>query len=92
MSNLTAAPGTASGSATLTWTPGANATAHWIAGIKQSDPYQLAVWSIADAIGTHTATGLESGASYIFTVTAGRGEAAATQWSPWAPWVFATPN
>ena len=92
VSNLTAAPGTASGSATLTWTPGANATAHWIAGIKQSDPYQLAVWSIADAIGTHTATGLESGASYIFTVTAGRGEAAATQWSPWAPWVFATPN
>ena len=88
-SDLVAAAGDTPGTITLTWTPGANAAAHWIAGIKQADPYNLAVWQLADAMGSHTISDLEVGATYIFTVTAGRGEGEGSQWSAWAPWATA---
>ena len=92
VTGLSASPGDAPGTLTLTWTPGANATVHWIAGIEQSNPYELAIWTFADGLGSHALEGLESGAAYIFTVTAGRGERDSTQWSPWAPWSFGTPD
>ena len=91
VSGLAAAPGDTPGSITLTWTPGANAAVHWIAGIRQDDPHNLAVWTIADAMGSHTVSGLEAGATYIFTVTAGRGEGDGRQWTAWAPWASAAP-
>ena len=92
VTGLSASPGDAPGTLTLTWTPGANATVHWIAGIEQSNPYELAIWTFAADLGSHALDGLESGAAYIFTVTAGRGERDSTQWSPWAPWSFGTPD
>ena len=90
--NLTAAPGAEPGTLTLTWTPGANAVIHWIAGVKQTDPYNLAIWGPAAELGSHTFTGLDSGSPYILTVTAGRGESDGSQWTAWAPWVYATPD
>ena len=90
VSDLTASPGEAPGSITLTWTPGANAERHWLAGVKQSDLSDFAVWAAADAMGSHTVSNLEPGATYIFTVTAGRGEGDTRQWSAWAPWATAT--
>ena len=90
-SDLTATPGEALGSVTLTWTPGANAERHWLAGVKQSDRSQFAVWAAAANTDSHTVTDLEPGATYIFTITAGRGEGDSRQWSAWAPWATATP-
>ena len=86
VSDLTATPGEAPGSITLTWTPGANAERPWIAGVKQSDRSQFAIWAAADNMGSHTVTYLEPGATYIFTITAGRGEGDSRQWSTWSPW------
>ena len=90
-SDLTATPGAALGSVTLTWTPGANAARHWLAGVKSSDRSQFAVWAAAANTDSHTVTDLEPGATYIFTITAGRGEGDSRQWSAWAPWATATP-
>ena len=92
VSNLAAAPGDTAGTITLTWTPGANATAHWIAGVIQTEPYRLAIWQISENPGSQAFSGLDSRASYIFTVTAGRGEGDSSEWTAWAPWVSATPD
>ena len=90
VSDFAAAPGDTPGTITLTWTPGANAERHWLAGVKQSDLTQFAIWAAADNMGSHTVSNLEPGATYIFTVTAGRGAGDARQWSAWAPWATAT--
>ena len=90
VSDFAAAAGDTPGTITLTWTPGANAERHWLAGVKQSDLSEFAVWAATDDMGSHTVSGLEAGATYIFTVTAGRGEGDTRQWSAWAPWATAT--
>ena len=96
--NLAAVPGAAAGSVVLTWTPAAYAARHFVFGIKQSDAEagdtsNLAAWTFAERPNVHTITGLESGAAYYFTVTAGRADAdGSNEWSPWAPWVVATPD
>ena len=96
--NLAAAPGAAAGSVVLTWTPAAYAVRHFVFGIKQSDAAagdtsNLAAWTFAERPNVHTVAGLESGAAYYFTVTAGRANAdGGNEWSAWAPWVVATPN
>ena len=89
VSDLVATAGDAPGTVTLTWTPGANAAMHWVAGVKRSDMSDFAVWAAADAMGSHTVSGLDGGATYIFTVTAGRGEGDGREWSAWAAWVTA---
>ena len=92
VSNLATAPGDAAGAITLTLTPGANAAAHWIAGLIQTEPYRLYIWQIAENPGSQAFTGLDSGASCIFTVTAGRGKSDSSEWTAWVPWVSATPD
>ena len=91
-SDLTVAAGDAAGTLTLRWTPGANATRHWVAGIKQSDwdagDFSGIIWTAADGRDTHTVSGLDSGAEYVFAVAAGRG----AEWSGWTALVRGTPN
>ena len=94
-SRLSATPGV--DSVTLRWTRGSSSTKHWVAGIKQSDwdagDYSNVIWVQASSDSTHTVTGLDSGAEYVFTVAAGRGEGSAAEWSSWAtPLARATPN
>ena len=90
MSDSAAPAGDTPGTITLTWTPGANAERHWLAGVKQSDWSDLAAWTMADAMGSHTVSGLDGGETYIFTVIAGRGEGNAREWSAWSPRATAT--
>ena len=91
-SNLTATPGDVPGTLTLRWTPGANATRHWVAGIKQSDwdanDFTNLIWTAASSNDTHTLSGLDSGAEYVFAIAAGR----AAQWSAWTPLARGTPE
>ena len=87
-----------SGSVTLTWTPGANATMHFVAGIKHSNlsagrSTAFAVWTnTRSASGRYTARGLESGVEYVFTVVSGRVENGREVWSGWTPKRRATPR
>ena len=91
VSDLAAVPGDAPGSVRLTWTPGVNATRHWIAGIKQSDTSELAVWVGASGAGAHTVGELEGGEGYYFTITSGRiGAGSVVEWSAWADWAIGT--
>ena len=82
-SNLTVAAGDAVGTLVLRWTAGANATRHWVAGIKQSDwdagDFSNLIWTAASGTDMHTVSGLDSGAEYVFAVAAGRG----SEWSGW---------
>ena len=87
-SGLTLSAGARAGTVNLTWTPGANATKHWVAGIKQSDltagnNTNYAVWTATGAAGSYTAAGLARGVEYAFTVTAGRVVSGTNQWSAW---------
>ena len=67
ISGLSATAGAAAGTIALSWTPGANATRRWIAGIKDADRSSLAVWMAADNMDSHTVTGLDGGAAYILS-------------------------
>ena len=91
-SGLTVAAGDAVGTLVLRWTPGNDATRHWIAGIKQSDldagSTSSLIWTAADGNDTHTVSGLDSGVEYVFAVAAGRG----SEWSGWTGLVRGTPN
>ena len=91
-SDLTVTPGDGAGTLTLRWTPGANATRHWIAGIKQSDwdaeDYSNIIWTAASGNDTHAVSGLDSGAVYVFGVAAGRG----SEWSAWSSLERGTPD
>ena len=92
-SNLTVAPGNTPGTIVLRWTPGNDATRHWIAGIKQSDldagdMSSSLIWTAASGRDTHTVSGLDSGAEYVFAVAAGRGD----EWSGWTGLARGTAN
>ena len=91
-SDLTVAAGDAAGTLVLRWTAGANATRHWVAGIKQSDwdagDFSGLIWTAASGSTMHTVSGLDSGAEYVFAVAAGRG----AEWSGWTGLVRGTPN
>ena len=91
-SDLTVAAGDTAGTIILRWTAGANATRHWVAGIKQSDwdagDFSGLIWTAASGADTHTVSGLDSGAEYVFAVAAGRGD----EWSGWTGLARGTPN
>ena len=82
-SGLTVAAGDGAGTLVLRWTPGNDATRHWVAGIKQSDwdagDFSGIIWTAASGAAMHTVSGLDSGAEYVFAVAAGRG----VEWSGW---------
>ena len=91
-SDLTVAPGDAAGKLVLRWTPGNDATRHWLAGIKQTDldagNTTSLIWTAASGSDTHTLSGLESGAEYVFAIAAGLG----AEWSAWTPLARGTPE
>ena len=91
-SDLTVAAGDVAGTLVLRWTPGNDATQHWVAGIKQSDldagNTASLIWTAASGVDTHTVSGLDSGAEYVFAVAAGRG----SEWSRWTGLARGTPE
>ena len=78
--------GTDPGDVTLTWTPGTNATIHWIAGVRvvngAIDPSFTPIWHAASGNGTHTVNAPAAG-EYVFAVIAGRTSSGITKWSKW---------
>ena len=82
---LTATAGSA-GDVDLTWTPGTNATIHWIAGVRvingAIDPSFTPIWHAAGGHGTHTVNAPTAG-DYVFAVIAGRTSGGTTEWSRW---------
>ena len=83
---LAATLGTDPGDVTLTWTPGANATVHWIAGVRvvngAIDPDFTPIWHAASGNGTHTVNAPSAG-EYVFAVIAGQTSSGITEWSRW---------
>lgn len=96
VANLTATPGQAAGTVTLSWTPSDGANIYWVAGIRQpaldARDFSSLIWEAADSAHTHRLAGLEAGTAYVFTVAAGRraGSGQADAWGPWAPLVRLT--
>ena len=96
-SGLSVAAGEASGTLVLSWTPGAGATRHWIAGIPQTDldagNFANLIWTAAQSNTEHTISGVNSGAEYLFAVAAGRTAAdGGTEWSAWSSFARWTPG
>ena len=91
-SDLKVTTGAVPGTVLLSWTEGPNSAEHWVAGIKQSDwdagNYSNVIFTSAMTNSSHSITGLDSGAEYVFAVSAGRGGA----WSDWTPLTKVTPN
>ena len=92
-SGLMAEAGADAGMVELTWTPGPNATMHFVAGVKQSDldagtANDSLIWMFADNPGSHTVTGLDSGEVYIFLVIAGDDDG----WGAWTALQMVTPS
>ena len=95
--DLTVTAGDAPDSLVLSWTPGAGATRHWIAGIPQSDldagDFSNLIWTAAQSNAEHTISGVDSGAAYLFAVAAGRATAdGGTEWSDWSSFARWTPG
>ena len=84
--SLAAMVGTDPGDVTLTWTPGENATIHWIAGVRvvngAIDPDFTPIWHAASGNGTHTVNAPTAG-EYVFAVIAGQTSSGVTEWSRW---------
>ena len=95
--NLAAATSGA-GTVVLTWTPAANATVHFVFGIKKADAEarnfdNLAAWGFTDRANAHTITDLESGVAYYFTVIGGRARPnGSDEWGAWTPLLTVTPD
>ena len=92
-SGLMAAAGADAGTVELTWTPGPNATRHFVAGVKQSDldagtPGDSLIWTFAESPDSHTVTGLDSGEVYLFVVIAGDDDG----WGDWTALEMVTPS
>jgi hypothetical protein len=91
-SGLTTAPGTAAGTAVLTWTEGDNANIHWVFGIAVNGDGSLdftdSVWMQASAESPHTVTGLTSGKTYAFAIISGYYDASLTPDTDWSDWVW----
>ncbi len=85
---LSATGGT--GSATVSWTPAANATVHYVYSMNRDGSGGKFTSAAGDA-GMVMVTDLTSG-EYLFTVIAGQASAdgMSTKWSSWAPWATAS--
>ena len=92
-SGLTTAPGTAAGTAELTWTEGDNANVHWVFGIAVNDDGSLdftdRVWMQARAESPYMVTGLTSGKMYTFAIISGHYDASLTPNTRWSEWTWA---
>ena len=94
-SGLTTAPGTAAGTAMLTWTEGDNANIHWLLGIAvnadgsfdYSDPNRK--WMQVDSGSPYTVTGLTPGKMYAFAIISGYYAADQTPDTRWSEWIWA---
>ena len=85
-SNLSATASSTPGHVSLHWTPSDNATKHWIVGYKGT---QRVVYKKASSKSSSNISGLESGVTYSFAVSAGRGD---DESSAWTSYVSVTPN
>ena len=86
---LSATGGT--GSATVSWTPAANATVHWVWSVKRDGSEVGKYTRAAGDAGMVMVTDLTSG-DYLFTVLAGQAsdDGMSTAWSSWTAWAGAS--
>ena len=95
-SGLSATIGQLPGNAILSWTAGANANIHWVAGIAVmadgSYDYGNTVWSKASGNTSHMVSGLTGGTTYLFTVISGRVDGNSEEWGNWTPVIRVTAN
>ena len=85
-SGLGATVSSTPGQVSIQWTPGANATQHWIIGYKGE---QQVVWGKTSSMSSSNINGLESGETHSFAISAGREN---REWSAWTSYVRVTPN
>ena len=90
---LFATPHTAADQILLRWTPGANATVHFLYLVK-ADGTGGRYWdALAGSADTVTVAALATGTQYLFAVVAGRNDGAgAYEWSDWSDWARGTPG
>ena len=92
-SGLTTAPGTAAGTAVLTWTEGDNANIHWVLGIAVNADDSLDFgdrkWMQVDSGSPYTVTGLTSGKMYTFAIISGHYDTSLTPDTRWSEWTWA---
>ena len=92
-SGLTTAPGTAAGTAVLTWTEGDNANIHWVLGIavNADDSFDFGdrKWMQVDSDSPYTVTGLTSGKMYTFAIISGYYDTSLTPDTRWSEWTWA---
>ena len=80
---LSATAGSTADTAEVTWTPGSNATMHWIYAIRADEMEGGYTFEQTSSNNSHTLTGLDSGVEYIVGVSAGRGQLPGGEWSAW---------
>lgn len=87
--DLTAASGPGVGEVTLSWTPAANASAHWIWSVQPDGQYSR--WHEAEVAGSTVIRDLEPGQEYWFIVIGVRSAPAVgpPSWSGFSDWVKA---
>ena len=88
---LSATPGSTAGTVELSWTPGNNATMHWVYAYRADEGEGGYTFKQADTNSSHTLTGLDSGVEYFVGVSAGRGQLPGGEWSTWMT-MRVTPN
>ena len=86
-SGLSATGGT--GSATVSWTPAANATVHWVWSVKKDGSESGKFTRAAGDAGMVMVPELTSG-DYWFIVIAGQASDAGMSWSGWSNWADAS--
>ena len=91
VSSLSAMPRSTAGTAEVSWTPGNNATMHWIYAIRADEMEGGYTFMLASSNSLHTLTGLDTGVEYIVAISAGRGQLPGGEWSAWT-YTMVTPN
>ena len=91
VSGLTPTAGSTAGTVELSWSPGTNATMHWVYAYRVDEGDGGYTFKQADTNSSHILTGLDSDAEYFVGVSAGRGQLPGGEWSNWVT-RRATPN